>query len=255
MPGPRTIPFDYPAPGAGLPPPLPGDGLPWLDALRAEARRLQRRRAAWHPHGGLEIHQSRPPRRARIPAPGRSGATRRCRARRGRLRRRGGTVPGLRQRQARAAPPVQGRPARGPARDRAGREPGPRSGAGGGADRRGRAPKRRCERRPAGRLQRGLCGRRLHRRDGAWGGGGRAAAAPLRGPARRRAARLASARHGAPRRRQPAHAGRMSRGAGGGGGEGGDLVQPAHGYPGRRRGGAQPRQAADRKREPPITLR
>ena len=39
MPGPRTIPFDYPAPGAGLPPPLPGDGLPWLDALRSEARR------------------------------------------------------------------------------------------------------------------------------------------------------------------------------------------------------------------------
>ena len=39
MPGPRTIPFDYPAPGAE-PSALPGAGLPWLDALRAEARRL-----------------------------------------------------------------------------------------------------------------------------------------------------------------------------------------------------------------------
>ena len=37
MPAPRTIPFDYPAPGAGAAP-LPGAGLPWLDALRAEAR-------------------------------------------------------------------------------------------------------------------------------------------------------------------------------------------------------------------------
>ena len=35
----RTIPFDYPAPGAGAAA-LPGDGLPWLDALRAEGRRL-----------------------------------------------------------------------------------------------------------------------------------------------------------------------------------------------------------------------
>ena len=34
MPAPRTIPFDYPAPA------LPGDGLPWLDALRDEGRRL-----------------------------------------------------------------------------------------------------------------------------------------------------------------------------------------------------------------------
>ncbi|MDE0049043.1 MAG: Fe-S cluster assembly protein SufD, partial [Rhodospirillales bacterium] len=34
----RTIPFDYPAPGAAAA--LPGDGLPWLDALRAEGRRL-----------------------------------------------------------------------------------------------------------------------------------------------------------------------------------------------------------------------
>ena len=41
MPGPRTIPFDYPAPGAGAAAaPLPGAGLPWLDTLRAEARRL-----------------------------------------------------------------------------------------------------------------------------------------------------------------------------------------------------------------------
>ena len=40
MPSPRTIPFDYPAPGAGAMPALPGDGLPWLDALRAEGRRL-----------------------------------------------------------------------------------------------------------------------------------------------------------------------------------------------------------------------
>lgn len=39
MPGPRTIPFDYPAPGAE-PAALPGAGLPWLDALRADARRL-----------------------------------------------------------------------------------------------------------------------------------------------------------------------------------------------------------------------
>ena len=39
MPGPRTIPFDYPAPGAGLTAALPGDGLPWLDARRTEARR------------------------------------------------------------------------------------------------------------------------------------------------------------------------------------------------------------------------
>ena len=39
MPGPRTIPFDYPAPGAGAAA-LPGAGLPWLDTLRAEARRL-----------------------------------------------------------------------------------------------------------------------------------------------------------------------------------------------------------------------
>ena len=39
MPGPRTIPFDYPAPDAGAAA-LPGAGLPWLDTLRAEARRL-----------------------------------------------------------------------------------------------------------------------------------------------------------------------------------------------------------------------
>ncbi len=39
MPAPRTIPFDYPAPGAG-PGALPGEGLPWLDALRDEGRRL-----------------------------------------------------------------------------------------------------------------------------------------------------------------------------------------------------------------------
>ena len=39
MPAPRTIPFDYPAPGAG-PAALPGEGLPWLDALRGEGRRL-----------------------------------------------------------------------------------------------------------------------------------------------------------------------------------------------------------------------
>ena len=39
MPAPRTIPFDYPAPGAG-PAALPGAGLPWLDALRDEGRRL-----------------------------------------------------------------------------------------------------------------------------------------------------------------------------------------------------------------------
>ena len=35
----RTIPFDYPASGA-MAAALPGEGLPWLDALRAEARRL-----------------------------------------------------------------------------------------------------------------------------------------------------------------------------------------------------------------------
>ena len=35
----RTIPFDYPAPDA-VAAALPGEGLPWLDALRAEARRL-----------------------------------------------------------------------------------------------------------------------------------------------------------------------------------------------------------------------
>ena len=35
----RTIPFDYPAPGAGAAA-LPGAGLLWLDALRAEGRRL-----------------------------------------------------------------------------------------------------------------------------------------------------------------------------------------------------------------------
>ena len=40
MPGPRTIPFDYPAPGAEPSATLPGAGLPWLDSLRAEARRL-----------------------------------------------------------------------------------------------------------------------------------------------------------------------------------------------------------------------
>lgn len=34
MSGGRTLPFDYPAPAA----PLPGEGLPWLDALRAQAR-------------------------------------------------------------------------------------------------------------------------------------------------------------------------------------------------------------------------
>ena len=39
MPSPRTIPFDYPAPGAAAAA-LPGDGLPWLDALRDEGRRL-----------------------------------------------------------------------------------------------------------------------------------------------------------------------------------------------------------------------
>ena len=39
MPAPRTIPFDYPAPGAGQAA-LPGAGLPWLDALRDEGRRL-----------------------------------------------------------------------------------------------------------------------------------------------------------------------------------------------------------------------
>ena len=40
MPSRRTIPFDYPAPGAGPAPALPGAGLPWLDALRDEGRRL-----------------------------------------------------------------------------------------------------------------------------------------------------------------------------------------------------------------------
>ena len=35
----RTIPFDYPAPDAAAAA-LPGEGLPWLDALRAEGRRL-----------------------------------------------------------------------------------------------------------------------------------------------------------------------------------------------------------------------
>ena len=40
MPAARTIPFDYPAPGAGPAAALPGDGLPWLDALRDEGRRL-----------------------------------------------------------------------------------------------------------------------------------------------------------------------------------------------------------------------
>ena len=39
MPAARTIPFDYPAPGAGAAA-LPGEGLPWLDALRDEGRRL-----------------------------------------------------------------------------------------------------------------------------------------------------------------------------------------------------------------------
>ncbi len=40
MPAPRTIPFDYPVPSASPAPALPGDGLPWLDALRGEGRRL-----------------------------------------------------------------------------------------------------------------------------------------------------------------------------------------------------------------------
>ncbi len=40
MPAPRTIPFDYPALSAGQAPALPGEGLPWLDALRDEGRRL-----------------------------------------------------------------------------------------------------------------------------------------------------------------------------------------------------------------------
>ena len=40
MPAPRTIPFDYPAPGASAAAALPGAGLPWLDALRAEGRQL-----------------------------------------------------------------------------------------------------------------------------------------------------------------------------------------------------------------------
>ena len=39
MPALRTIPFDYPASGA-VAPALPGAGLPWLDALRGEGRRL-----------------------------------------------------------------------------------------------------------------------------------------------------------------------------------------------------------------------
>ena len=39
MPAPRTIPFDYPTPGA-IATALPGEGLPWLDALRDEGRRL-----------------------------------------------------------------------------------------------------------------------------------------------------------------------------------------------------------------------
>ena len=39
MPAPRTIPFDYPALGA-VAAELPGEGLPWLDALRDEGRRL-----------------------------------------------------------------------------------------------------------------------------------------------------------------------------------------------------------------------
>ena len=38
MPAPRTIPFDYPASGGVPAALLPGAGLPWLDALRAEAR-------------------------------------------------------------------------------------------------------------------------------------------------------------------------------------------------------------------------
>ena len=37
MPAARTIPFDYPAPGPAA---LPGAGLPWLDALRDDGRRL-----------------------------------------------------------------------------------------------------------------------------------------------------------------------------------------------------------------------
>ena len=36
---PRTIPFDYPAPGAAAAA-MAGEGLPWLDALRDEGRRL-----------------------------------------------------------------------------------------------------------------------------------------------------------------------------------------------------------------------
>ena len=39
MPALRTIPFDYPAPSAAAAA-LPGDGLPWLDALRDKGRRL-----------------------------------------------------------------------------------------------------------------------------------------------------------------------------------------------------------------------
>ena len=39
MASPRTIPFAYPAPGAAAVA-LPGEGLPWLDALRVEGRRL-----------------------------------------------------------------------------------------------------------------------------------------------------------------------------------------------------------------------
>ena len=39
MPSRRTIPFDYPAPGSAAAV-LPGDGLPWLDAVRDEGRRL-----------------------------------------------------------------------------------------------------------------------------------------------------------------------------------------------------------------------
>ena len=39
MPASRTIPFDHPAPGAAAAA-LPGEGLPWLDALRDEGRRL-----------------------------------------------------------------------------------------------------------------------------------------------------------------------------------------------------------------------
>ncbi len=38
MPAARTIPFDYPVPGPAAA--LPGAGLPWLDALRNEGRRL-----------------------------------------------------------------------------------------------------------------------------------------------------------------------------------------------------------------------